>query len=138
MSFSRLAASTHTSAATAQRPLHRPRLTGGAEIATLVDRCQVGLDVQAVFFFQTDPAALPDAVKQLTARTQVHLATAVTGPDNMIAAVVVPHTDDVYRLLAEELPYLPGDRHVRVHLVNAFIKESGMTFHDGRRQPVDP
>ncbi|MEU9993917.1 AsnC family transcriptional regulator [Streptomyces sp. NPDC050848] len=54
MGFSRLASRTHTSAATAQRRLHRLRLTGGAEIATLVDRCQVGLDVHAVFFIQSD------------------------------------------------------------------------------------
>ncbi|MFG2639379.1 AsnC family transcriptional regulator [Streptomyces sp. NPDC048370] len=54
MGFSRLASRTHTSAATAQRRLHRLRLTGGAENATLVDRCQVGLDVQAVFFIQSD------------------------------------------------------------------------------------
>ncbi|MFJ6571382.1 Lrp/AsnC family transcriptional regulator [Streptomyces sp. NPDC091292] len=138
MSFARLAATTHTSAATAQRRLHRLRLTGGAEIATVVDRCQVGLDVQAVFFLQTDPAALPDTVKQLTARTPVHLAVAVTGPDSLIAAVAVSHTDDVYRLLAEEFPYLPGYRHARVHLVTAFVKESGMSFHDGRWQPVEP
>jgi DNA-binding Lrp family transcriptional regulator len=138
MSLARLAASTRTSAATAQRRLHRLRLTGGAEIATVVDRCQVGLEIQAVFFIQCDPAALPDAVKNLTTRTPVHLATAVTGPDNLIAAVAVPHTDDVYRLLAEELPYLPGYRHARAHLVTAFIKESGMIFHDGRWQPVEP
>ncbi|MEE1805413.1 Lrp/AsnC family transcriptional regulator [Streptomyces sp. BE133] len=87
MSLARLAAFTHTSAATAQRRL---RQTGGAEIATVFDRCQVGLDVQAVFLIQNDPASLPDTVKQLTARTPVHLATAVTGPDNLIAAVAVP------------------------------------------------
>ncbi|MBO3673672.1 hypothetical protein J5X86_01210 [Streptomyces sp. NEAU-YJ-81] len=44
MSLARLAARTHTSAATAQRRLHRLRLTGGAEIATVVGRCQVGLE----------------------------------------------------------------------------------------------
>ncbi|MDT9687027.1 hypothetical protein Q5762_01420 [Streptomyces sp. P9(2023)] len=39
----RLGAATHTSAATAQRRLHRLLLTGGAEIATVFDRCQGGL-----------------------------------------------------------------------------------------------
>ncbi|WP_186768263.1 Lrp/AsnC family transcriptional regulator [Streptomyces qinzhouensis] len=138
MSFSRLAAATHTSAATAQRRLDRLRRGGGAEIATVVDRCQVGLDVQAVFFIQCDPATLPDTVKRLTSRTAVHLAAAVTGPDNLIAAVAVSHTDDVYRLQADVLPGLPGYRHARVHLVTTFIKESGMIYHDGHWQAVEP
>ncbi|MEU8485846.1 hypothetical protein [Streptomyces sp. NPDC048641] len=47
MSFAQLGARTHTSAATAQRRLHQLRPTGGAEVATVFDRCQVGLDVQA-------------------------------------------------------------------------------------------
>ncbi|MBO3673673.1 Lrp/AsnC ligand binding domain-containing protein [Streptomyces sp. NEAU-YJ-81] len=91
-----------------------------------------------MFFLQTDPATLHEAVKQLTARTPVHLAVAVTGPDNLLAALAAPDTDVVYRLLAEEIPYLPGYRHARVHLVTAFVKESGMVFHDGHWQPVEP
>ncbi|MGW3283662.1 Lrp/AsnC family transcriptional regulator [Streptomyces sp. NPDC001002] len=138
MSFARLAARTHTSAATAQRRLHQLRLSGGAEIATVVDRCQVGLEIQAVFFLQIDPASLTDAMKQLTARTPVHLAAAVTGPDNVIAAVAGPDMDAVHRLLVDELPYLPGYRHARVHLVTTFIKESGMTYNTGHWHAVAP
>lgn len=55
----RLASRSHTSAATAQRRLRRLRLTGGAEIATLVDRCQVGLDVQEFLFIQNDDGRWP-------------------------------------------------------------------------------
>ncbi|MFC9653071.1 hypothetical protein [Streptomyces sp. NPDC056937] len=47
----------------------------------------------------------------------------------------------MYRRPAEELPDLPGFRHAprpARHLVTSFIKESGMIFHDGRRQPVAP
>ncbi|GLF95377.1 Lrp/AsnC family transcriptional regulator [Streptomyces yaizuensis] len=138
MSLGRLAAATHTSSATAQRRLDRLRRHGGAEIATVVDRCQVGLDVHAVFFIQCDPATLADTVKQFTSRTAVHLAAAVTGPDNLIAAVAVPHTDDVHRLQTDVLPGLPGYRHARVHLVTAFVKESGMLYRGGHWQAVEP
>ncbi|MGW7367428.1 Lrp/AsnC family transcriptional regulator [Streptomyces sp. NPDC054841] len=133
-----LAAQTGSSTATAQRRLHQLRRTGGVEIATVVDRCQVGLDTQALFFIQLEHQALPDAVKHLTAHTPVHLAAAVTGPDNLIAAVALPHPDDVHHLLTEQLPHLPGYHHARVHLVTATIKESGMVFHDGRWQPITP
>ncbi|MFJ3904018.1 Lrp/AsnC family transcriptional regulator [Streptomyces sp. NPDC090025] len=138
MSLARLAAATHTSSATAQRRLDRLRRGGGAEIATVVDRCQVGLEVQAVFFIQCDPATLADTVKQFTSLTAVHLAAAVSGPDNLIAAVAVSHTDDVYRLQADVLPGLPGYRHSRVHLVTTFIKDSGMVYREGRWQPIEP
>ncbi|MFF0451373.1 hypothetical protein ACFYT4_34255 [Streptomyces sp. NPDC004609] len=69
-----------------------------------MDRCRVGLDVQAVFFIQRAPVTLPDTitlpdtVKQLTSRTAVRPAAEVTGPDDPIAAVAVSHTDDVDRL----------------------------------------
>ncbi|KPC62548.1 hypothetical protein ADL29_18735 [Streptomyces chattanoogensis] len=62
------------------------------------------------------------------------LTTPINGVATKSPAIRSPLQEraEVYRLFAEELPYLPGYQHARVHLVNAFTKESGMIFR--RRQ----
>jgi DNA-binding Lrp family transcriptional regulator len=85
----------------------------------------MGFAAAAYLWLTVEPACLAAAGEQVAAHQEVPFAAAITGPANLVAAVVCRDTEDLYRYLTTEVSAIPGVRQLEVSPILRRAKQAG-------------
>ncbi|MEU6352499.1 Lrp/AsnC family transcriptional regulator [Streptomyces sp. NPDC047072] len=120
--FSELQSATGQSETAVKRRVERLRACGVLYFDVQYDKDLLGPGVVAMLWLTVAPAALAAVGQALADHPEVRFAAAVTGQANMVASVLVPDTEGLYRYLSERIGALDGIQSVETSLTLRQIK----------------
>jgi DNA-binding Lrp family transcriptional regulator len=125
--YARLAAATALSEPSVRRPVARLRASGALYVDVQLDSGLIGYGTVALLWLTAAPSALEPAGVALAGHPEVAFAAATTGASNLVAALICPDDDALYRYLTGRVPALPGIVQVETAPVIRQVKQLATT-----------
>jgi DNA-binding Lrp family transcriptional regulator len=127
-SYQDLATELGISESAARRRLDSLVSSGAATLVTIVDPPFLGYQVEVFLYLRVELARLEDVADALVARDEVRYLSATSGHSDLVAEVILPTQEDLYRFRTHVLGELPGIREVEMTSELRTVKRAFLTM----------
>lgn len=127
LSVAELADQADVSESVVRRRVESLRAAGALRFATLVDPRMMGYECELVLWLNIDLSRLEQVASALGERPEIRYLSATAGYSDLVAEVILPDLDSLYRFNTEVLGSLPGIRRSEIGLELQTVKRVYLT-----------
>jgi DNA-binding Lrp family transcriptional regulator len=132
-SYAELADATHWHESTVRRRVEELRAAGVLYLDVDVDGTAFGIATEASLWMSVTPARLADVGRALSQHPEVPMVAAITGSSNLVAIVLCPDEQALYRYLTERIASIDGVNAVEVVLTIRNVKRAATMLPEPAR-----
>lgn len=127
LSAAELAAQAGISESVVRRRVDTLKAAGALRFATLVDPRLMGYDCEFVLWLDIDLSRLEEVASALGERPEIRYLSATAGYSDLVAEVILPDLDSLYRFNTQVLGSLPGVRRSEIGIELQTVKRVYLT-----------